>query len=75
MEKSADDVDVVLCTSSSSLVKPRAERILNKNLKKDIPPPWGSNTADNWRNRLEERALQLVFCLLVCFVSLYLKFF
>ena len=62
VEKSADDVDVILCTSSSSVVKPRAERILNKNLKKDIPPPWGSNTADNWRNRSEERALQLVFC-------------
>ena len=53
VEKSADDVDVMLCTSSSSLVKPRAERILNKNLKKDIPPPWANNTADNWRNRFE----------------------
>ncbi|XP_020621129.1 coiled-coil domain-containing protein 87-like [Orbicella faveolata] len=50
VEKSADDVDVSLCTSSSSLVKPRAERILNKQLKKDIPPPWGNNAADNWRN-------------------------
>ena len=65
MEKSADDVDVTLCTSSSSLVKPRAERILNKNLKKDIPPPWGNNTADNWRNRFE-RTLQFGFCLFVC---------
>lgn len=48
-------VDVSLCTSSSSLVKPRAERILNKHLKKDIPPPWGNGTADNWRNRLERK--------------------
>ncbi|KAL9986945.1 hypothetical protein ACROYT_G001163 [Oculina patagonica] len=50
VERSADMVDVSLCTSSSSLVKPRAERILNKHLKKDIPPPWGNGTADNWRN-------------------------
>ena len=75
MEKSADDVDVALCTSSSSLVKPRAERILNKNLKKDVPPPWGSNTADNWRNRLEERALQLVFCFYFVLFLDILRFF
>jgi len=68
VEKSADDVDVVLCTSSSSLVKPRAERILNKNLKKDMPPPWGNNTADNWRNRFERNtsACFLFVCLFVC---------
>ena len=51
MEKNANTVDVSLCTSSSSLFKPRAERIINKHLKKDIPPPWGNSTADNWRNR------------------------
>ena len=62
MEKSADDVDVCLCTSSSSLVKPRAERILNQNLKKDIPPPWGSNTADNWRNRFGRNNTSTCFC-------------
>lgn len=55
MERSADDVDFNLCTSSSSLVKPRAERIINKQLKRDIPPPWGNSTADNWRNRLERK--------------------
>lgn len=71
MEKSADDVDVFLCTSSSSLDKPRAERILNKNLKKDIPPPWGSNTADYWRNRLEETTFKLVFVWLFCFVLFF----
>jgi len=50
VERSADDVDFNLCTSSSSLVKPRVERIINKQLKRDIPPPWGNSTADNWRN-------------------------
>lgn len=71
MEKSADDVDIFLCTSSSSLDKPRAERILNKNLKKDIPPPWGSNTADYWRNRLEKNNISTCFCLVVLFFVLF----
>jgi len=72
VEKSADDVDVSLCTSSSSLVKPRAERILNKQLKKGIPPPWGNNTADNWRNRFERKNTSACFLfvyLFVCFLS------
>jgi len=50
VEKSATTVDVSLCTSSASLNKPRAGRVINKHLKKAIPPPWGNSTADNWRN-------------------------
>lgn len=51
VERTAETVDFSLCTSSSSLCKPRAERVMNNNLTKDIPPPWGNSTADNWRNR------------------------
>lgn len=50
VERSASTVDVSLCTSSSSLHKPRTERIVNEYLEKHIPPPWGNTTADNWRN-------------------------
>ena len=53
VEKNASKVDISLCTSSSSLDKPRVERIINNHLKKTIPPPWGNSTADNWRNRCE----------------------
>lgn len=50
VEKSANTVDVTLCTSSTSLYKPRVQRIVNKHLKRDSPPPWGKDTAENWRN-------------------------
>ncbi|XP_058945036.2 coiled-coil domain-containing protein 87 isoform X1 [Pocillopora verrucosa] len=50
VERTTETVDLTLCTSSSSLCKPRAERVMNNNLAKDIPPPWGNGTADNWRN-------------------------
>ena len=60
MEKSADMVDVSQCTASTSLIKPRAERILNKHLKKDIPPPWGNSAVDNWRNRLRRKTSSFI---------------
>ena len=66
MERSANDVDFNLCTSSSCLIKPRADRIINKQLKRDIPPPWGNSTADNWRNRLERKNF---FCYLLILLT------
>ncbi|XP_074605915.1 coiled-coil domain-containing protein 87-like [Acropora palmata] len=50
VEKSPTTVDVTLSTSSTSLRKPRIERIINKKLKTGSPPPWGHDTAENWRN-------------------------
>ena len=72
MEKSANTVDVTLCTSSTSLYKPRVERIVNKHLKRDSPPPWGKDTAENWRNRFE-RTLQYDYAFLLTFVTLRLQ--
>ena len=54
VEKSPTTVDVTLSTSSTSLRKPRIERIINKKLKTGSPPPWGHDTAENWRNRSAE---------------------
>ncbi|XP_031563781.1 coiled-coil domain-containing protein 87-like [Actinia tenebrosa] len=50
VQNAATNIDMSCCTSSSTLLKPRSERIINENLRGNNKPPWGNDGADNWRN-------------------------